>query len=289
MKVRIVRRSTGIEVLTMNDFAIDSGCFITGKLTGLGLPSVRRSTGSSSGRHGGYSGRPFWGSRLLTIDGHLIGNDAAQSQDRRLWVNNAFTDLDDLAMYIEYENGNRYVSYCQLIGTPTLDYAPLDQQKTPFYLEFLANDPVFYDANDAHANTAVIPKANGGGITWPVVWPRVSAPGSGNVTVGNTGKVDIWPVITITGSMTNPIIANDSSGKALQLTGFSAPEGSEVVIDMYDLTATLDGGNIFDYLAEPPGWWALLADRLNSIRFETSDIADTAEATIYWRNGYMGI
>src|SRR5689334_8447348 len=104
MKVRVVRRDSGIEVLTMNDRSIDSGAFITGKLSGLGLPSVRRSTGAATGRHGGYSGRPFWGPRLLTIDGILIGDTPSKVQDRRLWFNNAFTDLSDLLMYIEYEN-----------------------------------------------------------------------------------------------------------------------------------------------------------------------------------------
>ena len=289
MKIRIFDQPTHTELICINDPS--SEAYITGTIQGLGLPGVRMSTGASSGQHGGYSGTPHFEPRVLSIDGLIKDDAVAQAQARRRAWSSAFSGLGQLEARIEYpESGQAFLIFCKLYGSPSLDYTPLDPLKHNFTIDLLADDPLIYDDITGAANEAVIPKAVGGGAAWPMDWPVESEAGSGPVTVTNTGDQPIYPTFTVTGSMTNPVIENITTGRKLQFNSFNAPVGSELFIDMYPSRrlATLNGGNVLYALTTPPGWFALLPGD-NTIQLTTGDSADTASALMQWRNGFMGI
>lgn len=294
MKLRIKDRSTGTELICINDPS--SEAYITGKIVGLGLPNIRMSSGPATGRPGGYSGTPQYDPRLITIDGLLKDNTVAEAQQRRMALADAFTDLGELEAQIEYpEMGRSFISYCKLYGQLELDYTPLDPLKHPFTLELLADDPALYENTSGSANSVTINKTVGGGVILPMITPAISAAGSSAEVVTNGGRIRIAPVITITGSMSNPRIINETSGQVVGLTGFVAPAGSVLVIDMYDRTAVLNpdpitglnGSNVTGSVTLDD-WWEL-ARGANNIRLTTSDSGDDAQADIRWRNAVMGI
>src|SRR4051794_35936080 len=241
MKMHVYDPLAEAVLYTFND-AAQRG-YITGKVEGLGPPSIRASRGSYAGRSGGYSGKRLWDPRLITVSGTLIADTVVEMQQRRLDWSDVFSRLDDLQLLIDYENGKQYIIFCSIDGTPSLDYTPLDPIKAPFAVSFLADDPVIYD-NSWDVNSVLLKKVVGGGITWPVTWPLTWAAGQGGTSVLNGGSVPIYPVITLTGSMTNPMVSNDTTGEFIELPDFTAPAGSVVVIDLYNQTITLNGGNI---------------------------------------------
>jgi hypothetical protein len=262
--------------------------YITGKVEGLGPPSNRVSRGSYAGRSGGYSGQRYWDPRLITVTGLLIADTVTEMQNRRADWSDAFSWLDELQLVIQLENGNEYLINCSVDGTPTLDYIPLDPLRAPFSVSFLADDPVIYDNTAGHATSVTLSRVAGGGITWPLSWPLSWPAGAAGSTVNNTGTVPIYPVITLTGSMTNPVLSNQTTGEFISLPGFTAPSDAVVLVDLYNHTITLNGGNVAGLLGAGSSWWGLQKGQ-NTIKLTTSDVADTVTGTMVWRNGVMGI
>src|SRR3954453_23200091 len=286
MKVHIYDPVTAEYIYSFNKS--DNKGYITGKIEGLGPPAVRRSRGSYAARSGGYSGKGFWDPRLITVSGMLIADTVVEMQGHRSYWGEVFSRLDDIQLLIELENGNLFLIMCKIDGTPTLDYVPLDPRRAPFSVSFLADDPVIYDNTSGAAISVPLQKTVGGGVTWPMTWPMTWAAGAGATTVQNLGAVPIWPVITLTGSMTNPVISNQTTGEFISLPGFTAPAGSVVVIDLYNETVTLNGGNITGLLSAGSSCWAL-EEGPNTIKLSTTDVADTVSGLMAWRNGVMGI
>lgn len=262
--------------------------YITGKIEGLGPPSIRASRGSYAGRSGGYSGKRLWDPRLVTVSGLLIADTVIEMQAHRAYWSDVFARLDDLYLLIDYENGNQYLIFCSIDGSPSLDYVPLDPLRAPFTVSMLADDPVIYDNTSGHAISVNLARTVGGGITWPLVWPAVWAAGAGSTTVNNDGTVPISPVIALTGSMTNPILSNETTGEFISLPSFTAPAGSVVKVDLRSEFITLNGGNISGLKSATSEWWSLQTGP-NTIKLSTSDVADTVSGVMVWRNGVMGI
>jgi len=286
MKTRIIQRSTGDTLLTINDPS--SGSYITGKLAGLGLPAVRVTRGSYSGRPGGFSGKPEWEPRLITIDGLLIADEVPLMQDRRRSFLAAFSGLEGVELHIDYENGKSYLIYAELIGTPELDYVPLDPLRAPFALEFLANDPIIYDNTTGLTELVPLGRREGGGFTYPIVYPIVYDPGGQPVNVPNTGDVEIFPVITLHGVATNPVITNFSTGESFALLNIKTASYDVLTLDMNGPSVQLNGGNIYDAVAYQSNWLYLRRGD-NFIALDTASDDDTVSGNISWRNGVLGI
>ncbi len=286
MKLHVYDPAAEQVVYTFNE-ATNRG-YINVKIEGLGPPGTRSSRGTYAGRSGGYSGRRYWDPRLITASGTLIADTAAEMQQHRLYWSEVFSSLDDLHLLIEHEDGSQYIVFCGIDGTPTLEYNPLNLQVAPFSVSFLADDPVIYDNTAGMATTVTLARTVGGGLTWPVVWPATWAPGAGATTVVNGGKVPIQPLITLTGSMTNPQLLNETTGELLSLPGFSTPAGSVVVVDLYNESITLNGGNITGQRSVASSFWSLETGP-NTIKLSTTDVADTVSGEMTWRNGVMGI
>src|SRR3954469_20427795 len=107
MKIHVYDPVAAETLYTFNDDATKG--YITGKIEGLGPPSIRASRGSYAGRSGGYSGKHLWDPRLVTASGLLIADTVVEMQDHRAYWSEVFSRLDDLHLLIDYENGNQYL------------------------------------------------------------------------------------------------------------------------------------------------------------------------------------
>lgn len=261
----------------------NNGITVDGEITGLGMPDIRTSSGVYSGRSGGYVGAQHFGLRNVSVPGQIIGNNPAEYEAVRKALAAAVPLDTILPLEITTVAGNQIVLYCKLVK---LDIPFVNNPITTRYnLELVAPDPVIYDNSAGGLNSLAISPVRGGGITWPITWPITWTGSSGPVTAHNAGEVVMSPVVTLTGSMTNPILTNVTTDQFVDLTGLIA-NNSTVVIDMGAPSVLLDGGTALPYVSTASEWIGLVPGD-NLLRLTTSNNADTVTGTVEWRTGYM--
>jgi len=96
--------------------------------------------------------------------------------------------------------------------------------------DFQAMDDRFYDREDTGISLGFVAPYSGAGLSSPLVSPLTSTPSNsspGAIVVG--GDLPVWPVISITGPITNPVVAvSGLYTLALQMTII---QGATVTID----------------------------------------------------------
>ena len=221
----------------------------------------------------------------MSIQGRIFGEDEAELEEKRKEIMAAVRQRS-IAIELITNAGNSYLVNGHLTDSE-MDFDRLINS-SDFRFEFLCPDPVIYDNTDGTALSIQVGKQRGGGYIFPYVLPVSWQSGSGEVTARNNGNTGVKPVIKLKGSMTDPTLINVTTGKLVQLSGFSAPEGSEVVIDTRTRSVLLNGGNIFDKLSDQSTFFSLQPGD-NVFRLESASGADTVVATVEWRNGFMGV
>lgn len=271
--------------LVLNDPLSNNGIYLDEPIDGLGLAPIRTSSGDYSGRDGGYVAAQFSGMRLISLTGKIFSSSPATLETTRKALAAAIAQ-SSITLTITTNGGNQYLITCNVA---TLDM-PIQRSpfKAPFNLQLIAPDPVIYDNSTGGALSTSIGLSVGGGYATPVNWPVNWAPGTVATTITNSGATTVYPTITLTGVMTNPIIKNETTGQFFKLTGFTSAPGDVVVINMKDRTVILNGGNIQPFVSSDTTWWTL-AVGATSVTLKTSNSADTVTGVISWRNGYKGI
>lgn len=274
-------------IIKLNNFVINDreSRFYLDTVKGFAIPEIRTSSAVSTERDGGYVASQFYGMRKVSIQGRIFGEDEAELEEKRKEIMAAVRQRS-IAIELITNAGNSYLVNGHLTDSE-MDFDRLINS-SDFRFEFLCPDPVIYDNTDGTALSIQVGKQRGGGYIFPYVLPVEWQSGSGEVTAHNNGNTRVKPMIKFKGSMTDPTLINVTTGKLVQLSGFSAPEGSEVVIDTRTRSVLLNGGNIFDKLSDQSTFFSLQPGD-NVFRLESASGADTVVATIEWRNGFMGV
>lgn len=109
-----------------------------------------------------------------------------------------------------------------------------------------------------------------------------------DATVQNDGDVEAWPVWTITGPGSDPVLRNLTSGKTLALD-VDLLDGESITIDTRPRQKTItksDGTNGFSTLTATSSLWPLL-DGPNSVRVELSGASAASAVTITFHKRYL--
>lgn len=276
-------------IITLNSFPINDGsnsCWLDGKaggVSGLELPTVRTSTGNYAGKDGGYIGAQFFSARDITIYGVAFSSDVSTLETTRKALQAALLG-DSVAMTILTNAGASYTVYANL-----LDFQmPIKDNvfSASFKIELLAGDPTIYETSVSEL-TAGLSLQTSGGYTYPVVYPVIYAGGSLPQTVTNAGTVAVYPTITLTGLMTDPVLTNNTTLEQFALN-ITTSSSDVVVINMQQHTVLLNGGNIIGDVGTDSTWWGLLPGD-NSITLSSASSGDTVTGVISWLSGVMGI
>lgn len=111
------------------------------------------------------------------------------------------------------------------------------------------------------------------------VW---EAGGTGGVTTVTVDGVDsAEPIWTVTGPATNPTLTNITTGQTIEWTG-TVPSGQTLVVDMDEMTASLEGANVFQFIT---GSWVTLQAGNNRVSYAATGATDPS--TLSW-NGVVG-
>lgn len=167
------------------------------------------------------------------------------------------TGEDDLVRQID----------CRAIGPtdwPNNDQARLGASQIVL-VQFRAPDPIWYDPTLQNITFAGV---GGGGVAVPILIPwlyNVSGTVNGYELLAYSGDWKTFPVIYLTGAMTDPIITNDASGDVIDLTGTTIASGDTWTIDLSqrparvtDQNGTLQNGAVTD--ASNLATWSILPD-----------------------------
>lgn len=275
-------------IITLNDFELnsrESRFYLDEDVQGLSLPEIRTSSGVYSGRDGGYIGAQFYGMRQLSLVGRVFGQDVAEVELKRRELQDALR-TKSIIMRVQTNAGEAYLIYCNLLRFDMPIKRTLNS--APFKIELIAADPIIYDDTAGGLLSATLNKIIGGGYIFPVVWPVVWQAGTQPTVVTNDGNTTVYPIITLTGSATDPVIYNNTTGKLFKLEGFTMGTTDTVVINTRERTVLLNGGSVFNKVSADSQWFGLVPDD-NLLLLDSSSGSDTVSATVEWRSGYIGI
>lgn len=111
---------------------------------------------------------------------------------------------------------------------------------------------------------------------------------AGSITINNAGTADAAPIIRVDGPVTNPILANATTGEELYLT-YTLAAGEYLTLDFADDQHTVKFMGTSDrYYAFDPSrstWWKLKPGN-NDVRLRGSSYAAPAQLTVIWRDAW---
>jgi hypothetical protein len=162
-----------------------------------------------------------------------------------------------------------------------------DRGSLAFEFELLlrADDPLRY-ATALSSVVADLPTADESGMTFDVVFDLTfGAGGSGGAAFAtNAGNAPAWPVITLSGPVSNPSIRNATSNRTVALNLTLASDES-LVIDMAARTVLLNGtANRRNALLPSSAWWAIEPGS-NEIQYRAAAFT-ASTATVTYRSAW---
>ena len=161
-----------------------------------------------------------------------------------------------------------------------------------FQITLICPDPIIYDGGDGASPQSsllqqVFYKEKPGGFTIPSDMPVQWVSGQVATSIMNTGSVEVYPLIILKGTYTNPKITNITTNQHIKMN-LTISGDSELRIDMKKRIITLNGVSVASSRALDSTWWSLKRGE-NRIVLETNKQTDTDFGTIIWRNGFEGI
>ena len=253
------------------------------KVSGLDSAPLRTSTDEHQGTDGTYIDTPFLSSRTIVLEGNLFADQ-----------NDPDTMLDDLKA--DFTSDSVRPFYYQLPGQRLrfvncqgggIQY-DLDGGRriglTPVQLTLLAEDPYIYDYPPQQSQVSV-PTISIVGTSFNMAFNvgfGGALPNNG-ATVTNSGSHTAYPIITITGPTTNPVISDSYSGITMSLATTLAA-GDVLVIDCRKKSIVLNG-TVSRRTAMSGLKWLTVPPGISDTIFFTAD-SGTGSATVTLYNTY---
>jgi hypothetical protein len=245
-------------------------------------PGVRLELSERPQRDGTFDAPSFRSARVVTLEGTAVAPDEdarERAKDRIAAV------LADGSGLVELSVRERTVTRRALVrlsaGTKVVDTTPVSFD---WSVQLTAPDPLRYGADVQQASCG-LPRP-GTGIAFPLAFPLAfGEPADGSLTVSNAGTTMAWPLWTITGPCTQPVIRNDSTGERLAFS-LSLAEGDTLVIDTAARTVFLGGASRRAALLPRSNWFSFPPGS-TTIGFSAFDNSASGRLTVSWRDAWI--
>lgn len=136
---------------------------------------------------------------------------------------------------LKWRRAGGTVDLQQLVRLSDVQPPVLDSDEQGPFIRFQfavrADDPLAYDQVSQSAS-ATAPSTSATGMPLPMVFPipfGISSSG-GTCSVLNGGNAASWPVITVTGPITNPVVGNATTARYLYFDGLTLAVGETLLI-----------------------------------------------------------
>lgn len=264
---------------------------ITGPIDGLGDLEVRTTDLARPLDHGRFTGRSFYGSRVIRIPFAILGDTPSDAMAKLEDLGGAWRvpipELDGgLEVPLVFRIGERRLT---AIGKPSrvhVDATHLPKGRTITGLaEFIATDPRLYGDEQS---ASVSPGGITGGLSLPHSFPHGFGSAEPGALFGtNGGNFPTYPTITVTGGvggLTQVSFEKTATGEVLAVD-IVMNEGDTLELDFLERLATLNGTASRANLIERPADWFTLDPGDNTINFAVG--SGTGTAQMVWRDAYV--
>jgi hypothetical protein len=219
--------------------------------------SCRASMGRPFGwHHGGFDGPSFYRPRVITVGGVASSPNRATNLRARDIIASICADPAVRYPLVVTEPG-RPTRRCMVRLSSAAKARDVTDTIMAWSLIFVAPDPRRYDDTETVV-TLGLPPTGGSGATLPFTLPfAISSAGSSSsqATVINQGTLATLPLVTFTGPLINPTIANVTAGRTLAFN-ITLSDGQQLVVDFASRSVLLDGLVSRSYAIAPgAAWW----------------------------------
>lgn len=236
------------------------------------LPGLESSDAARPYLDGSWAGHRRLQQRVLTVEYTLTGDSPSDYDALVTGFENAMVNSDTnlpLQLFGSTKQVSGYVNKRSIPYDATARW-----RSGTGTIEFVCDDPLIYALPAVHLTTG-LPSATGG-FGFPFGFPfGFGGSGSGGIIqVNNAGNRPMPAILTISGPCSNPVVSNDTLGRALKFL-MTVALGDTLAVDLDQRLVTLNGtgnrNNTIDFSNQS---WFLLAPGNNTIRFN----ADTYQA-----------
>ncbi len=211
----------------------------------LDKPSLRGTRTDRPGRHGAITGRGHAETRTVEVELTVATDD----EDMAI-----LQAIDDVCAYTEEPVDEPVVIWAKT-AEPQLVAGRLEKVAIPtdhewsvghhrIRLQWVCADPRRYSWQPYTSPVLGMPGGATTGITFPITFPISFGGGiaSGSLTLPNTGNAAAYPVFTLTGELSAPVITRADTGQKLQFApSFVLADGQTLTIDTGTRSVLLDG------------------------------------------------
>lgn len=288
-------RSLYIDTLGTNLQIHDSqnpniGYWLQSPIEGLDSPEIRTNEYQKPGEDGSAITSTFYDSRGVTLQGIISGSSPTDYENKRTAFATACAIKRDsngfpVAKRIQFTTlGGQTFYFDGFFRRPVFNYDQINWTK--FMVSVVAPQPTLFGSTQVSSGAIV--RVSGGGFILPVILPIVSSSGTGgSALITNSGNANSFPVITLTGPLTNPFIYSVATGRTMQLT-YTLLAGSTITIDMGLKTIVLNGSSSLLSAKTTSSEWFAIVPGSNLINFSTSSTGDTGNMVILFNPAYLG-
>ncbi len=252
------------------------------------LPDVRTQDSIRGYADGLFTGRDFASGRTIDLELQVMGNN---SNTARYYVNELRTNLI-MQQYgtgvLEFKLPDRNLQYVNarvrardIVIDPNYVYGRIIAK-----VRLTCPDPRIYDSTTQSA-VITTPATSSGRVYNRIYNMLYVGTGGGSTTAcTNSGSYTTYPIFTITGPCTNPIIVNSTTGQKLAFNIAMASSSETLVVNPDLRTVVLNGSPARNLLTGDSSWFGMPAGTTN-IGFIAAASGTGASLTVQWHNAYL--
>ena len=193
-----------------------------------------------------------------------------------------FSNTNQLQFQLSAASGlqffNARVRDSKTVITPDFTYGYITSQWT-----FYCPDPRFYDNTQQSASLI---GTNYLGRLYNRIYPLTYGGGAAGTTITNKGWANTYPIITITGPITNAIVGNSTQGNYITIQGTYANTDT-IIVDLGQRLVTLNGASARNLVAGGSNWFYAQPGANQFYLAGTGTLLGTTSATVTWYNSYI--
>lgn len=270
-----------------------NGIYLKPDIQGLEMPTIRLPNFERPNIDGAFVPNQLYGGRAISLQGKVSAQNVQNYRLRRRAFQNAvkiyrpggalapivfkFKTMDDLELQT-----NVYLR--------KIEFPDVYLTGGAFKIDLFAPD-VALESQELHIEEVSI--FSGGGMAIPMEIPLdMSVAGTLETIIANAGDTGALPTITITGTIEDPTISNQTTGESFSLDYELTTEDERIEVDvknrsvLYYADDNASGVNIRDKFS---GDWMEIAAGENAIKLVVADSTDSGSAVIRWRDAYLGV
>lgn len=254
-----------------------------------GVPPIRNQDDNRGYADGMFSGRDFYSGRTISITFLALGSATATAQENLNTIQRALlpqvSGTTPLFFQLSGDLGTQVIN-ARVRGFQTA----IDPNYTYGYItakvDFFCPNPTYFNNNE---QTALLQYLQPTGRVYNRTYNLVYDPSTlvKTTTVSNNGWATTYPLITLYGPITNPILGNQTTDEYLYFD--VAMTGSDVlVVDLYNKLITLNGVSARNLLASGVWFAAPPGNSIFTLEGDAgSTVIDKTYATVEFQSAYI--